>query len=143
MRGRFFPIALLLLLGFQARAGREPDPQQQDPIRDRLFPPELVMKHQAELGIDERQRAALTKEMAAFQSQIVDLQWKLSSAVEELVRLLDAPRIDEARALAQADKVMTLEHDVKKTHLGLLIRIRNLLSEAQRAELAKMRKAPP
>ncbi len=57
--------------------------------------------------------------------------------------MLDAPRIDESRALAQADRVMSLEHDVKKSHPALLIRIRNLLTDEQRAELAKMRKAEP
>jgi Spy/CpxP family protein refolding chaperone len=83
----------------------------------------------AQLGIDERQRAALTKELTAFQSQMVDIQWRISSAAEELARLLDAPRIDETRAAAQADKVMTLEHDMKKSHLALLIRVRNLLTD--------------
>ncbi len=141
MGARTSSIALLLVLGFQTGARGDADPQR-DPIRERLFPPELVMQHQAELGIDERQRTALTKELAAFQSQIVDLQWRLSSAVEELARLLDAPRIDEPRALAQADKVMALEHDVKKSHLGLLIRIRNLLTDTQRTELAKIRESP-
>ena len=143
MRRRFLPIAVLLMLGFQARAGGGPDPQQQDPIRDRLFPPDLIMQHQAELGIDERQRDVLTKELAAFQSRIVDLQWKLSSAAEDLARLLDVPRVDEARALAQADKVMALERDVKKSHLALLIRVRNLLTDEQRAQLAKLRKPAP
>jgi Spy/CpxP family protein refolding chaperone len=139
MRSQF---ALLLIVGFQAAARADAGPQR-DPIRERLFPPELVMQHQAELGIDDRQRAALTKELAAFQSQIVDLQWKMSAAADDLARLLDAPRIDEARALAQADRVMSLEHDVKKSHLGLLIRIRNLLTDEQRAELVRMRKAEP
>jgi Spy/CpxP family protein refolding chaperone len=159
MGGRCFRIALLLILASsQARAvgvsgdapeGRStaaqapapPGPEAgQDPIRDRLFPPELILQRQAELGIDEKQRAALTKELAAFQSQIVEVQWKLGSAAEELAHLLDAPRIDEARALAQADKVMALEREVKRSHLGLLIRIRNLLTDAQRAQLAKLRK---
>jgi Spy/CpxP family protein refolding chaperone len=101
------------------------------------------MQHQAELGIDERQRGALMKEVAAFQSQIVDVQWRMTSAAEELARLLDAPRVDEARALAQADKVMALERDVKRSHLALLIRIRNLLTDAQRAQLARLRPPGP
>ena len=105
-----------------------------------MFPPDLILQRQTELGIDEKQRAALTKELAAFQSQIVEVQWKLGSAAEDLAHLLDAPRIDEARALAQADKVMALEREVKRSHLGLLIRIRNLLTDAQRAQLAKLRK---
>jgi len=139
MLSRIASIPLLLALGLQAAAPGG-DPQQQDPIRDRLYPPDLVMQHQAELGIDDRQRAAMAKEQAAFQSQIVDLQWQMSSATAELARLLDAPRIDEARALAQADKVMALEREVKKSHLALLIRVKNLLTDAQRAQLAKLRK---
>jgi len=63
----------------------------------------------------------------------------MSAAAEELAHLLDAPRVDEERALAQADTAMALERDVQKGHLALLIRIRNLLSEAQRAQLAKLR----
>jgi Spy/CpxP family protein refolding chaperone len=141
MRSRYVPIAFLLVCApVGVRAGTDPQP---DPVRDRLFPPELIMRHQSELGIDDRQREAMTKELATFQSRMVDLQWKLSSAAEELARLLDAPKVDEARALAQADKVMAFEHEVKKTHLGLLIRIRNLLTDGQRAELAKLRKAEP
>jgi Spy/CpxP family protein refolding chaperone len=143
MRSAYYSIAVLLVVAFRAgAAGPGPDPQQ-DPIRDRLFPPELIMQHQAELGIDERQRGALMKEVAAFQSQIVDVQWRMTSAAEELARLLDAPRVDEARALAQADKVMALERDVKRSHLALLIRIRNLLTDAQRAQLARLRPPGP
>ena len=58
-------------------------------------------------------------------------------------KILDAPRIDEAKALAQADKVMGFERDVKKAHLGALIRIRNVLTDAQRAKLAALRAKQP
>lgn len=142
MGSRNLSIPLLLILGFQAAAGAGADAPP-DPIRDRLFPPDLVMQHQADLGIDDGQRTALAKEQAAFQSQMVDLQWKMSSATDELARLLDAPRIDEARALAQADKVMALEREVKRSHLTLLIRVRNLLTDGQRAQLPKLRKPAP
>jgi hypothetical protein len=50
----------------------------------------------------------------------------------------DAPQVDE-EALAQAGEVMKLETEIKKTHLGLLIRLRNLLTETQRAQLQKIR----
>ena len=63
----------------------------------------------------------------------------MQAAVEELVKQLDAPRVDEGRALAQADKVMGFERDVKRAHLGTLIRIKNVLTDAQRAKLATLR----
>ncbi|HYZ88949.1 MAG TPA: periplasmic heavy metal sensor [Myxococcales bacterium] len=142
MRSQIFGIPVLLVLALQT-AGAAPPEAPPDPIRDRLYPPDLIMQHQAELGIDDRQRAAMTKEVSTFQSQVVDLQWKMSSATDELARLLDSSRIDETRALAQADKVMAIEREMKKSHLTLLIRLRNLLTDAQRAQLANARRSTP
>jgi hypothetical protein len=48
--------------------------------------------------------------------------------------------VDEAAVLAQADKVMGLEREVKKAHLALLVRIKNLLTEAQKAKLTELRR---
>ncbi len=138
-------IALAAALAAAAPAGAEapgggPRP---DPIAARLYPPELVMSHQRELGIDDRQREAIIEQIEKAQSQIVKLQWQMQAASEQLVKLLDAPRVDEAQALAQAERVMTLERDFKKVHLALLIRIRNVLTDTQRARLAELRRAAP
>jgi len=45
------------------------------------------------------------------------------------------------RAVAQAERLMTLERDVKKAQLALLIRIKNLLTSAQQAKLSELQKA--
>jgi Spy/CpxP family protein refolding chaperone len=126
--------AVLVCLAATARAE-----SPTDAVAAKLFPPELLMAHQQELGIDERQRETIVKEVQALQARVVEIQWQMHAAVSELVKLLDAARVDEARALAQADKVMGLERDVKRTHLGMLIRIRNLLTDAQRAKAAALR----
>jgi len=57
-----------------------------------------------------------------------------------VVNLLDAARVDEAKVLAQADKLMGYEREVKRAHLTMLVRIRNLLTDAERAKLAAKRK---
>jgi Spy/CpxP family protein refolding chaperone len=118
-----------------------PDPSLlgADQLGSKLFPPELIMRHQDALGITAQQRDAILKEMERAHSQIFPLQWQMSAAVELLSKALEAPRVDEERALAQADKVMTLERDIKRTHLILLIRIRNLLTDSQRAKAAELR----
>jgi Spy/CpxP family protein refolding chaperone len=134
-------LALVSVLAVSiARADPPPAP---DAIATRLFPPELIMGHQQELGIDDKQRDAIVKEVQSLQNRVVEIQWQMTAAVEELGKLLDAPRIDEAKALAQADKVMSFERDVKKAHLGMLIRIRNVLTDAQRAKLAALRAKLP
>jgi Spy/CpxP family protein refolding chaperone len=147
-------IVLLLTLVLLSSAGQaqEPTPQQKpghpqpgqpppgaDPIGSKLFPPELIMSHQQELAVDEPQRAAILKEIEKAQSQLLPLQWQMHAATEQLVKALETPKIDEAKALAQADKLMTMERDLKRTHLGMLIRIRNLLTEQQRAKLMELR----
>ena len=111
-----------------------------DPIGSKLFAPELIMDHQAELGLDDRQREAILKELERAQGQFPRLQWQLQAASQQLGRLLDAPQVDEAKALAQAAEVMKLETEIKKAHLTLLIRIRNVLTEAQRAKLQALRR---
>jgi hypothetical protein len=43
----------------------------------------------------------------------------------------------------QADKIITIERELKRTHLGLLVRLRNLLTDTQRARLLELRKETP
>jgi Spy/CpxP family protein refolding chaperone len=115
-----------------------------DPVGSKLFPPELIMGHQAELGIEEAQRTAILKEIEKTQSQVLQLQWQMQAAMEQLAKALDVPKIDESKALSQAERLMNMERDVKRTHLGMLIRIRNLLTDSQRAKLTELRaKSPP
>jgi Spy/CpxP family protein refolding chaperone len=144
-----FALALGVSLSVAAQDAPKPSPGgahgagPADPIGGKLFPPELIMSRQVELAIDERQRDAILKEIERAQAQFPRLQWQLKAATEQLSSLLDAPKIDEAKALAQAGDVMRLEIEIKKTHLGLLIRIRNLLTDAQRVKLQEIRRSMP
>ncbi len=116
----------------QRRAGR-------DPLRDKLFPPELIMGHQEDIGLTDAQRKAIIKEIEGGQSKLVPLQWQVRAEADKLEAALAAPRVDEQRALALADKVSGLERDLKRLHLTLLIRIKNILSADQQQRLQQMR----
>jgi Spy/CpxP family protein refolding chaperone len=61
----------------------------------------------------------------------------------KLAQLLRASRIDESAAIAQADKVLGMEREVKKAQLSLLIRIKNLLTPAQQDKLTELRRNNP
>ena len=77
-------------------------------------------------------RDAIVAEVQKTQAQLVPLQWQMQGASEQMAKLLDAQRLDEAKVLAQADKIMGIEREFKRAHLSLLIRLRNLLTESQR-----------
>lgn len=112
---------------------------ESDPIAQNLFPPELIMKYQADIGLDERQGKAIKEAIQKAQSKFLDLQWEMQSESQKMARLLQGHTVDEAAVLVQADRVMGLERDVKKTQLSLLIRIKNLLTESQQARLTELR----
>ncbi|MFL6233997.1 MAG: periplasmic heavy metal sensor [Thermoanaerobaculia bacterium] len=128
---------MIALCGF-ALAARADGPGD-DPVARAVFPPELVMKHAEEIHLDERQRAALKEQVQKAQAQATDAQFDLQGESQKLVRLLQARPVDESAVLAQVDKVLALERQVKRTQILLLVRIKNLLTEAQQARLSGLR----
>lgn len=131
----FFACALFITLSNAQAPGH-------DPIAESVFAPELVMRHASEIGLEERQRSAIKEAIQKAQTRFVDYQFDLQAEAERLARLLQARPVDEAAVLAQADKVMALEREVKKTQLALLVRIKNVLSATQQEKLAALRRAP-
>ena len=110
------------------------------PIKQLLFKPELIMKHRAELDLDPDQQATLKAELQRTQATVFDLKWQMREESEALAEILKQTPIDETELLEQAGKVMTLEQQIKKTHLVLLARLKNMLTERQVAMLKEFRK---
>jgi Spy/CpxP family protein refolding chaperone len=137
-------LALLIAALFLAASSFAQQPPQQppgdDPIGRYLVPPDLIMSHSQELNLQEKQRAAIKAEVQKAQSKFIDAQWDMKEATEKMVHLLQQSPADEARILDQADKVMALEREIKRTQLSLLIRIRNILTTEQMAKLDAIRK---
>jgi Spy/CpxP family protein refolding chaperone len=132
-------LTLAALLLMVPAAPAQPPPGE-DPIAQNLFPPELVMQHGGEIGLEEKQRAAMKEAIQKAQAKFLDVQWDMQAESGKMVRLLQARPVDEAAVLTQVDKVLSLEREVKKTQLSLLIRIKNLLSDAQQDKLMELRK---
>jgi Spy/CpxP family protein refolding chaperone len=113
-----------------------------DPFARFLFPPEVVMQHQGEIGITDAQRATLTTAIQQAQSKFVETQFKLSAEGDKLARLLQGATIDETQALEEVDRILSLEREMKRAQIGLLVRIKNALTPAQQAKLMQLRQQP-
>jgi Spy/CpxP family protein refolding chaperone len=116
-----------------------PPAAQEDVLGKQFFPPELVFQHQQEINLTDAQREAIKSAINAAQPQFVDLQLKMQGEVGKLVQLVSAAAVDEKAALAQAEKVMALEAQIKKTQLTFLIRVKNTLTAEQQARLGGKR----
>lgn len=116
-------------------------PAPNDPLPANFFPPELIMSHQRELGIQDAQRTALVNELQQTQASFVQLQWKMSAESEQLEKLVQPTTVNETLVLAQIDRVLAMEREIKRAQIGLLIRTKNLLTVQQQAKLIEIRKA--
>ena len=135
---------LLLVLGLVLGAAASvaaPAPPADDPIAQNVFPPELIMKHGAEIGLEAEQRAAIKDAVLQAQNKFLGAQWETQEETTKLIHLLQARPVDEKAVLAQADRLMDLERQIKKTQLSLLVRLKNLLTPAQQTRLADLRRA--
>jgi len=132
---RLFVVAWLLLIG-PVRAAQPPDP---DPIGRSFFAPELVIEHQEATGLNEEQKAYLKAELRQAQLRFTELQWKLQDAMEMLLSLVQQPHMDEQQVLAQLEKVLASEREIKRQQVTLLVRIKNRLTPEQQAKLAEIR----
>ena len=143
MRRIVLASALILITGVQMIWAQQQQPGG-DPIGESLIPPELIMQHQQEIGLSPDQKSFINAELQKAQTKFSELQWQLASEVETMAALVKQEKIDEAQTLAQLDKILNLEREIKRTHIALVIRIKNRLSAEQQARLQEMKhKAGP
>jgi Spy/CpxP family protein refolding chaperone len=142
MKHSILALAFLLSAANVAAQGppgqRGPGPQPDDWSRS-FFPPELVMQHQSEIGLQDAQRATLTSALQQAQGKFMDMQWKLSAEGEKMGRLLQGAQVDETQVLEEVDRILALEREMKRAQISLMVRIKNTLTAAQQAKLAEVR----
>ena len=118
-----------------------PPPPPPDPLGDAIFPPEMVMQHQRELGLTDDQKTFMRGEINRTTARFNELQWQLQDAMEVLHETMKANSVNEQLALSQLDKVLDNEREMKRAHMELAIRIKNKLTPEQQLKLQSMR--PP
>jgi Spy/CpxP family protein refolding chaperone len=136
MRTAILCICVAALLAAGAASGQQPD---QDPIGQSFFAPELVIQHQEAIGLSAEQKDFFKAEIRQAQLKFTELQWKLQDEMEKLIALVKQPRVDEQQALAQLEKVLAAEREIKKEQVTLLVRIKNKLTPEQQSKLAELR----
>jgi len=122
------------LLAAPARAA-EPEPA----FLRHFFAPELIMQQQGVIGLSAEQRERITRDIHAVQGRVLELQWEMQDDVRRLEELSAVEEVDEKQLVATARRIFEREGEVKAAHLGLLVRMRNILTPEQRARLQELR----
>ena len=140
----FATVVFTLALTYAQGPPHQP-PHHNDPLAQFVFPPELVMQHQREINLTGEQKTFLRGEIQRVTSRFNDLQWQLQDAMEGLQGVMKESSVNEQQALAQLEKILDTEREIKKLHLELAIHIKNKLTTEQQAKLNELRKmtGPP
>lgn len=129
-----------LLIAAAPALAQQPGPQAGEPdFAEHLFPPELIMQNQQRIGLRPEQRTVITGAIRELQNKVIDLQWRIQEETQRLRELLQAAPVDETSALAQVDRILGIEREVKKAHLRMLIQIKNALTPEQQQMLRRLR----
>jgi Spy/CpxP family protein refolding chaperone len=115
-------------------------PPHGDPIADNFFSPELLMQNQKKLGLTDEQQKYIREQIREVQGKVTDLQWQIQGEQETLQTLAKQETADEKAFVASLDKMLSLENDIKRAHLTLLVRIKNKLTPEQQTQLRAMRR---
>lgn len=135
--------AAAVVAASQHPAAPGPQPQLapgQDPLAQNFFPPELVMQHRQALALTEEQKAVIKDELLKASARFNDLQWQMQDEMETMVGLTKGANIDEQKVLAELDKILNIEREVKRTQLTLSIRLKNKLTSEQQTKLMEIQR---
>ena len=129
----------------------EPEPSEppgeregpRDSIESRLYPPELVLRHQLAIELTEAQRDSILSATRQAQTDLIELEADLAREEEALGRVLDSDAPDPEQATEAAKRMLALESQVKLAHFNLLIAIKGVLDEHQQKRLDALRAPIP
>jgi Spy/CpxP family protein refolding chaperone len=111
-----------------------------DPFARAFFPPELVLLAHDQIALTMEQRETLHARLEKTKLRSDELRANLERETAALAMLAEKERVDEASLVAQLDKVLDVERELKHLHVGLVVAIKNLLTPEQQAKLREIAK---
>jgi Spy/CpxP family protein refolding chaperone len=108
-----------------------------DVFKGKLFPPNVILQHQDELGLGKEQFTAIKAAVVEVQANVAEHEWDMREAYLSVMSALDESPVDEDKIMALVSNVLLAENEVKKEQMRMLIRLRNLLTDEQVAYLER------
>lgn len=115
-------------------------PPHADLVAENLFPPELIMQNAEAIDLTDEQKEKLKSEMHQAQDRFAEMQSKLQKQVEATAALLKKAEVDEPAALAQFEKVLDQERELRRAYLTLVLALKSKLTPEQQAKLQEIKK---
>ena len=122
-------LVLLMCLAMPLAASAQG--QDRDVFKGKLFPPNVILEHQDELGLTKEQFTAIRAAVVEVQGNVAEHEWDLREAYQRVMNDLDESPVDEDKVMENVGKALLAENEVKKLQVAMLIKLRNLLTDEQ------------
>jgi Spy/CpxP family protein refolding chaperone len=108
-------------------------------IERNCFEPELVMRNQNAIRLTDEQQKSIRDAVVKMMPRFTELRWQQSAETEVMVTLFSQERPDEKQVLAQLEKLLSIENEIKRLRAGLLVRIKSELTSEQQVQLRALK----
>lgn len=102
-----------------------------DIFKGKLFPPNVVLEYREELGLTKAQYTEIRAAVVEVQTQVAEHEWDMQEAYSRVLGELDNRPLDAQVVARHVESVLAAENKVKLAQMGMLVRIRNLLTDEQ------------
>jgi Spy/CpxP family protein refolding chaperone len=109
-------------------------------IFDNLFPPDFVEMNQAALSLSPDQKKQIMEAILNSQRLLLENRWSGAAAKDSFVKALKNTSSDEKTLVEAHEKLLESDALMKRVNMNLLLRIRAILTPAQKAILARIKK---
>ena len=133
--GNLMAAILLLLVAAFSAASANAQENKANPFEGKLFPPNVILENQAQLGLTKEQFTEIRAAVVAVQADVAEFEWDMREAYLNIMAELEKNPIDEKTVLEYANTALLAENQVKKRQMAMLIRLKNLLTDEQVAYL--------
>ena len=103
-----------------------------------IYSPWVILENRERLDLSEDQSDAIVDLMTEAERVIVPAQAEMRRRIQTLVRAVSGDSIDVDEAIAFFDEVMREEARIKRQHMLLLLKSKNLLNPEQQGIMQKI-----
>jgi allophanate hydrolase subunit 1 len=114
-------------------------PPKEDVFKGKLFAPNVILQHKVELGLSKQQFTDIRAAVVEVQANVAEHEWDIAEAYQNIMAELDKRPIDEQQVLEHVAAALRAENEVKKLQVGMLVQLKNLLTDEQVAYLESVR----
>ena len=136
MKNGLLILLAVVCMGLETAAAAGP---KDDVFKGKLFAPNVILEHQAELELSKQQFTEIKKAVVEVQANVAEHEWDLREAYQSIMGELDKAPVDEQQVLEHVSAALRAENEVKKLQVTMLIRLKNLLTSEQIEYLESVR----